>query len=196
MRKYLALAVLFLVLPMAGCNSGKTEVNNNIQTSSQVTSPQTTTTTSQNTSSQPIQSNSKKVTVNLYFPDDHTLKLAKITTQITVTDGAIVHAIIDRLQQGIPGYGGVMSPKAKLLKASVKDGTAYLDFSHEFRDDFHVGSSQEDLSLYSIVNSLTELPNIKRVWFYLEGQPTDSILGHEDTSRPMVRNTYIIEKSH
>jgi germination protein M len=185
-----ALILVSLIL-IAGCGKpvGDTQPNPNSVTtpSSVVTEP------SQPQNSEPIE-HSKKMTVNLYFPDQDAIYLVKVPKEITVVDGAIVKAIIAELQKGTPDHGKVIPQEAKLLKASVKDGIVQLDFSKEFKEKHWGGSTGEGETIYGIVNSLTELPNIKAVQFYLEGQIQAEMMGHYDWSQPFTRNENMIKK--
>ncbi len=142
----------------------------------------------------PSNQGQKKLTVNLYFPDQQSMYLVKVPKEITVVDGAVVKAIIAELQKGDSGYGKVIPAEAKLLNASVKDGIVNLDFSQQFRDKHWGGSSGEAFTIYAIVNSLTELPNIRGVQFYLEGQIQAEMMGHFDWSKPFTRNESLIRK--
>lgn len=67
----------------------------------------------------------------------------------------------------------------RLLGLSVSpDGTATANFSKELQTEFPGGSRAEQIMVYSIVNTLAEFPNIKRVRILLEGQPVETLGGH------------------
>ena len=67
----------------------------------------------------------------------------------------------------------------RLLGLSVSpDGTATANFSKELQTEFPGGSRSEQIMVYSIVNTLAEFPNIKRVRILLEGQPVETLGGH------------------
>jgi len=44
------------------------------------------------------------------------------------------------------------------------------------------------MTLYSIVNSLTEIPPIKGVQILIEGKQRESLTGHIDISMPFLRD--------
>ncbi len=89
------------------------------------------------------------------------------------------------------GMYPVISEKTKVLSVSTKEGVCYVDLSEEFLDKPKEVS--EEVAIYSIVNSLAELPDIYRVQFYVDGaqkklyQTMDLTLQYE-------RNLNVIEK--
>lgn len=193
--KKLAIVLILALFTLTGCSTTTTptsQQNNAIQQNpqpqqnpSQQAEPQP--------ESQPQQGQTKKLSVNLYFPDNQAQYLVRVKRDVSVADGAVVKAIIAELQKGDPKYGKVMPAEAKLLRAWVKDGIVTLDFSKEFQEKHWGGSSGESMTLYSIVNSLTDIKDVTGVQFYLEGKAQESILGHADTSRPLTRNNSFLK---
>ncbi len=64
----------------------------------------------------------------------------------------------------------------RLLGATVKNGTAYLNFSSEFEDN-HYGKEATIFQLQQIVYTATEFGNVQRVQFFIEGKKTDYLGG-------------------
>lgn len=81
----------------------------------------------------------------------------------------------------------------KLISASTKGDILTLDLSREFVSNSPGGSAGELMTLYSIVNTMTELPDIKKVQFLIEGQKEDIYI-HAIFDEPFVRNEKIIDK--
>jgi N-acetylmuramoyl-L-alanine amidase len=69
-------------------------------------------------------------------------------------------------------------PETRLLGLSIAGDKAIVNFSREFITKHWGGSWSEELTIYSIVNSLTELPQIQRVQLLVEGESCVSIGGH------------------
>lgn len=68
-----------------------------------------------------------------------------------------------------------------------------LNFSQNFAKTFQGrGSAGEIMTVFSIVNSMTELSNIKRVQFFIEGKTLESLGGHISITEPLIRNPGII----
>ncbi|MDA8443335.1 MAG: GerMN domain-containing protein [Peptococcaceae bacterium] len=190
--------VLLAGLMLTGCSAvTKFEVQPVVQPAPTQTVPTPTPTPAPQKPSTTVPSKPqiKQLKVALYFPsyEQQGDFLVKVYRDVTVVNGGIVKSIIAALQQGDPRYGKVIPEQAKLLRAWVKDDIVYLDFSHEFRERHWGGTSGENATIFGIVNSLTELPQIHRVQFLLEGKVEESILGHLDTHIPLERNPALIK---
>lgn len=125
-------------------------------------------------------------TATLYFGDKEAMYLVPVERQITKGTETLETAIINELIRGPldSGLSRTVPAETKLLSVSVLDGTAYVNFSKEFKTKHWGGSSGETITIYSVVNSLGKLPGIQKVQFLLEGQKVESIFGHNDTSVP------------
>lgn len=61
-----------------------------------------------------------------------------------------------------------INPTTKIISVSVKDGICYVNFDEGFLAQTYSVSS--DVAIYSIVNSLVELPNVNKVQITINGQ--------------------------
>ena len=77
----------------------------------------------------------------------------------------------------------VLPQDIKLLSAETKDGVCFVNFSADFISKISGGTTQENLALYSIVNSLCELDKVNKVQILVEGKKPAS-LGSVDLSQP------------
>jgi hypothetical protein len=68
-----------------------------------------------------------------------------------------------------PGAAKVLPPDTKIRGFKVDNGLATVDFSQEVLNA-NVGSTGEALGIQSIVNTLTEFPDITKVAFTVEGK--------------------------
>ena len=85
--------------------------------------------------------------------------------------------------------------EAKLLKpVSVSSNVATVDFSEEFRREHSGGKDAEKMTIYSIVNSLTELDGIKKVKFLINGKSEKEYMGNFRFDTLFPRSTQIISK--
>lgn len=74
----------------------------------------------------------------------------------------------------------------RLIDISVKDSTAYADFSTELSANHQGGSSGELQTIYSIVNTIAlNIPEIKRVQILIAGRSEKTLAGHIDISQPL-----------
>ena len=93
----------------------------------------------------------------------------------------------DKLRSGIP-------EGTKLLGISVENGVCTLDLSAEFLDNMECSFKAERMAVYSIVNSLTQLPEIETVDFWISGAPLER-LAFLDLSAGIVRDEPLIAES-
>lgn len=71
-----------------------------------------------------------------------------------------------------------ITPKTKLLSLTIKNGIAIIDFSKDIRDDFPGGALLEDITIKSIVWTMTQIPGIDGVSILINGEYGESIGGH------------------
>ncbi len=84
-------------------------------------------------------------------------------------------------------------PETKIRDIKIKDGICYLDLSREFVDKHSGGSTSEFITIESIVMSLTEISEIKKVQFLIAGETQQEFKGHIDFSKPFERSEYYNE---
>lgn len=80
----------------------------------------------------------------------------------------------------------------RLLGLKISDGVATADFSREIAKRGQ-GSYDELMLVYSIVNTLTEFKEIKKVQFLVEGQRVITFSGHMDLEDPLKRNETLLK---
>jgi germination protein M len=135
--------------------------------------------------------------VVLYFADPTGQKLVAEERVIPKVEG-IARATVEELIKG-PAPGSQLLPtipKGTVLKdINIRpDGLARVDFSKELITNHSGGSLGESLTVYSIVNTLTQFPTVKQVQILVEGQYVETIAGHLSVSSAMTRNEAIIKK--
>jgi germination protein M len=81
-----------------------------------------------------------------------------------------------------------------ILDAKINGDTAIVNFSSNLKTRHKGGSAGETLTVYSIVNSITELPNIKRVQILIDGKVQDTLAGHMALDEPIMRNPNLIKE--
>jgi len=85
----------------------------------------------------------------------------------------------------------VLSEKVKVRSVSTKDGICTVDLSKKFLDK--LSGVSEEITIYSIVNTLMELPGIYRVHFLVEGEQK-KLYKTMDLTVTYERNLNVIEK--
>ena len=112
--------------------------------------------------------------LTLYFSDSDVLGLLAEKRVIEIESNKQMPTeqyVIQELIKGPadPDHYALIPPETKVISVKVDKSICYIDFSADFVNKFHGGSSAESLMISSIVNSLTELPKIQKVQFLIEG---------------------------
>ncbi len=147
--------------------------------------------------------------VSLYFADytDTEAYLVKETREITAGDD-LYKRVLEELIKGPENsnlYPTIPS-NVKVNSVKISDNTATVDFSKEIITNFEEiphSSTTEVLAIYSIVDTLTEFEEIKKVKITIEGKDSGQIdglyiedfWGHVGIYEEFTRNEDIIEKS-
>ena len=90
------------------------------------------------------------------------------------------------------GMRPTVTPTTKILGATIKDGICYLNLSADFLTLSYPVS--EEMVIYSLVNSLTELPNVNKVQISIDGESDMYFGDHILMSTIFERNLEIVEK--
>lgn len=133
--------------------------------------------------------------VTLYFANSSAEGLVAEKRTVEVKDDADLPAIL--VEELIAGpksqdLSPTIPPETQLRSVEVTDKVAAVDFSGEIITKHWGGSAGETMTILSVVDTLTELDNIDKVQFMVDGQKVDSLLGHWDTSMPLERDERII----
>ena len=127
-----------------------------------------------------------KEDVILYFADSSGKKLRKLNSKLTF-DGTVSKEklIVQKLIEGPVGedklgYYATMNPKTKINRLVVNNKICYIDFNEEFLEK--AGRVTEDVTIYSIVNSLTELNTVNQVRITINGDKKDVYIDYCDIS--------------
>jgi germination protein M len=134
--------------------------------------------------------------VKLYFVDASGEKLVAEERSIEVKQSlTLEYQIVDQLLAGPEdsSFKSTIPAETKIKDIKTEDGICYVNLSGEFINK-NAGSEQSTaLMVYSIVNSLTELENVNRVQFLIEGEKVEGIHSNFDFSKPFDRNQQILE---
>lgn len=129
----------------------------------------------------PENENVTKRKVLLYFSDAEGTGLVPKEVEITVDPNEPLEKTVLNLLINLPLSETeirTIPAETKVINTSVSEGVCYVDFSKEFKTKHEGGSTGELLTIYSIVNTLTELPDINKVQFLIEGEKEELFKGH------------------
>jgi germination protein M len=122
-----------------------------------------------------VNEDNSAVEVTLYFPDDNMTSLTKITRTVKVngmyTDE---QTILTELLNGpldSEGLSRAIPSSTKILNIVTKDKVCYVNLSSDFLD--YLDAVPENITVYSIVNTLTSVPGISSVYITVEGDTLD-----------------------
>ena len=116
-------------------------------------------------------SSTKKASMLLYYANQNGNALVTKQREIVYDSTfSLERDILARLAQGIPEEGcyPTLPSSVQVISINEKGGTCYLNFDGAFLTDALPVSGY--VILYSIVNSLCELPDVKRVQIMVEGE--------------------------
>ena len=133
-----------------------------------------------------------RIRARLYHLSDDGLRLQPVESEVPFGQGT--------LEQGRQLTAALLQPPSEPFLSVVPPGTslkgfylspegvAFVDLSAE-AGRAHVGALDEIFIVYSIVNTLTDnLPAITAVQLLVDGRQVDTLAGHVDVRRPVMKD--------
>ena len=137
---------------------------------------------------------SVEATLNLYFSSGEGTKLVKETRNVHYsTNISMEKLIMEQLIEG-PTRSSLMATipsNTKLLSVSVVEGVCYVNLNDAFLNQNT--EVNEEIVLYSIVNSLTELPGITKVQLSINGDTKGNVRYTYPIAKMYERNLDVLE---
>ena len=194
--KYILLAMMTLALLVtAGCdpNNEKGTVNGS---SASVSGNGAVSAGSAAVSSADKKEAAKELDIKVYYPDDQGLKLVAVKRTIKTDAAGKYAAAMKSLLTGTKqkGQTTIIPKQAKVKSVKVKGDTAYVDFNQDLVKHFTGGSTGEEMLVGSVVNTLTEFPEVKAVQILIDGHSVETLAGHMDLTVPIKRMDAIVQK--
>ncbi len=135
-------------------------------------------------------------TIKLYFTSNG--KLVKENRLVTTKDMIFEKVIVEELIKGPRNQTliATMPPSVRILSIETIEKICYVNFSKEYIENVKWDELEDDIIIWSLVNSLTQLDYIQRVQILVEGEKID--FPHLDFSRnqPFSRNDDLVAKSN
>ena len=127
----------------------------------------------------------RRIRVTLYLLSDSGMALAPEDREIALADSVQEQAkqVIRELLAGSrTGLGSPLPQGVQLRELFITpQGLAFVDLSQELISNHIGGSSAEELTVYSLSNTLiANFPAVKRVQFLVEGREVPTLAGHLD----------------
>jgi len=114
----------------------------------------------------------EKVDLRLYFANETGDRLVEENRRNVVYNSniSLEKLVVEKLVEGpmMEGAYPTINPTTKIISVTVQDGTCYVNLNSDFLSQpYNVAS---DVTVYSITNSLVELPNVNRVQISIDGE--------------------------
>lgn len=136
-----------------------------------------------------------KINILLYFPDTTQSYLIP-EERIAEFDTSLEKTIVKELLMGPLAAGTSPIPEGtKLLKVLRSGDMVTVNLSGEFKKNHPGGATCELMSIYTIVNSLTEIPGVNSVLFKIDGKLQDTLAGHMTFNKPIARNRALLKRN-
>lgn len=137
------------------------------------------------------------IEVTLFYGSSDGQSLVPVRREVPLADDVVTQgrAILQQQLGPAPAPHASLVPEGTTLRAFyVTDrGEAFVDLSPEITTAHPGGSMTELLTIYAIVNAITEnLPAVERVQILVDGREVETIAGHVDVRRPLAGDTSLV----
>jgi germination protein M len=140
-----------------------------------------------------------KIKAHLFYASEDGLRLVAVEREVAFGQGTIQQArrLVEAQLEPAPKPHVSAIPEGTTLRAIFVDaqGQAFVDLSREASSAHPGGALEETLTVYSIVNAITEnLPAVRAVQILVDGREVDTLAGHVDLRRPLSRGTAWVQE--
>lgn len=141
----------------------------------------------------------ERVKIRLYFANEEgdklietnrTLEYSRYSTNLSMERLVVEQLIGGPSEQVKDKVYPTMNPETRVVGVTVKDGTCYVNLNENFLTQIYNVSS--DVAIYSLVNSLVELPNVSRVQIAVNGDSNVMFRDNASLSATYERNLDLI----
>ena len=132
----------------------------------------------------------ESINVKVYYPDDSGMRLVEVEREIIIDDSTDKYTAAVETLLNDPGEENltkIFPNNAAIRSVEVADGLAVVDLDGGILKNFVGGSTGEEFLVGSVVDTLTNFPEVKQVKFLVDGQEIETLSGHMDLSTPLER---------
>ncbi|MTI46462.1 GerMN domain-containing protein [Sporosalibacterium faouarense] len=130
--------------------------------------------------------------IDLYFgklSPSRISSLYKEAATIEYSPGHLEEAVLSALKSGPKNnilFKNIMAPHLEILDVNVAKESIFVNFSSK---NLYGGKKEESLLIASIVKTLTEMGEISKVYFLVDGKKTDSLMGNIATQNYFTKDS-------
>jgi hypothetical protein len=140
----------------------------------------------------------RKIKARLFYVSEDGTRLTGVEREVVYGEGPAAQAQLIINAQLAPVAAPLVSavPPGTTLRALYLNakGEAYVDLSRDVVTAHTGGSRDELLTIYTIVNALTSnLPAVTSVQVLVNGKEVDTLAGHVDLRRPLMKNLELVD---
>ena len=140
------------------------------------------------------------INATLYYASQDGEALVPVRREVPFAEGIVAQGvqILTAQFDAAPAPFASVIPKGTKVRAFyvIADrGDAFVDLSREVSAAHPGGSLLELMTVSAIVNAVTaNLPAVRRVQLLVDGKEVDTIAGHVDVRRPLVRDRSLLRE--
>lgn len=138
--------------------------------------------------------------VTLYFPNKGFTHLIPVSRAMSQENYKLPMARLKELMKGVKENESAVSifpegvTENDLKSVHITGDVLYVNFTQHFYNSCNYERSEETMLVYTIVNTLTEFNNIRKVQILIEGQVISTLSGHIACDQPLLPNPGIVQK--
>lgn len=143
-----------------------------------------------------VEETDTKVTLRLYFANEDGDGLIAVNRELAhnadVSNVSMEKLVLEQLISG-PASDETyptINPDTKVVSVTVKDGVCHINFDGTFETP--INNVTTDVTIYSIVNSLSELSNVNKVQISIDGDSDNKFRDKYDFSTIFERNLSLV----
>ena len=139
------------------------------------------------------------ITATLFYATGAGDALVPVRREVVLADGVVAQGrqILEAQLAAAPAPYVSAIPAGTTLRAFyvTERGDAFIDLSPEVTSAHPGGSFAEMLTVHALVNAVTaNLPAVMRVQILIDGREVDTLAGHVDIRRPLVRDRSLVQE--
>lgn len=141
----------------------------------------------------PAAASGRKIKARLFYVAEDGAHLTRVERDIAYGEGTLEQAreiVVAQLAPiGEPLVSAIPAGTALRALFITDTGDAYVDLTREIVAGHSGGTTDELMTVYTVVNALTDnLPAITAVQLLVDGKEADTLAGHVDLRNPLVKN--------